>query len=141
MINQAGLDLIKEFEGLELKSYKCLAGVWTIGYGATGPDIVEGLTWTKEQAEQRFIEDVGRFSHSIEEMVKIDLNDNQFSAIVSLAYNIGPGAFKSSTLLKLLNLGNLDKAALEFPKWNKVKNIPSLGLSRRRLAEQKLFLA
>lgn len=139
-LNQEGIDLIKQFEGLELEAYICPAGKATLGYGSTGPDIKLGMKWTKEQAEERLKNDLGTFSKGVRNLIKVVLNENQFSAVVALAYNIGLGNFKSSTLLKKLNASDFAGAAAEFERWNKGGGKVLKGLVKRREAEKALFL-
>ena len=139
-LNQEGIDLIKQFEGLELEAYICPAGKVTLGYGSTGPDIKLGMKWTKEQAEDRLKNDLGTFSKGVRNLIKVVLNENQFSAVVALAYNIGLGNFKSSTLLKKLNASDFAGAAAEFERWNKGGGKVLKGLIKRREAEKALFL-
>jgi GH24 family phage-related lysozyme (muramidase) len=136
-----GFSLLKEFEGCRLKAYKDVGGVWTIGYGATGPDVYEGLVISQEQADTWLRQDVSYFAKSVNDFVTVKLNQNEFDALVCLSYNIGLGAFKSSTLLKLLN-GNTDRSlvASEFLKWCKVDGKVVEGLKRRREREKSLFL-
>jgi lysozyme len=138
-INSLGLDLIKSFEGLQLKSYLCPAKVWTIGYGSTGKDIGPGLSWTKEQAEERLARDLLSFEMGVDRALRIQVNENQFSALVCFAYNVGTGALEKSTLLRLLNTGDFTGASKEFGKWNKAAGKELAGLTRRREAECKLF--
>ena len=144
-INQSALDLIKEFEGLRLAAYRDSAGVWTIGYGTTaaaGVGILpgEGMTITAAQAEEYLRRAIDKFAASIRHGITVPLNENQWGALVSLAYNIGPGAFLTSTLLKKLNAGDTAGAADEFLRWNKSKGKVLRGLTRRREAERALFL-
>lgn len=140
-INDQGLKLIKDFEGLRLKSYLCPAKVWTVGFGATGKGIVPGLEWTEEQAEERLKKDVAAFEKGVTELVKVKLTSNQFSALVCFTYNVGLGAFKKSTLLRLLNKGDTAGAAEQLLRWNKANGQVLKGLTRRREAEKALFLA
>ena len=146
-INEAGLNLIKEFESLELEAYKDPVGVWTIGYGHTGPDVKPGMEVSEAQAIDFLREDLAEAQTSVDNLVAIELTDNEFSALVSLVFNIGHGAFETSTCRERLNGNKPDKVgAAEALTWfnkgtidgNKVV-LP--GLVRRRLAEQKLFLA
>jgi lysozyme len=136
-----------------VKGWENLSGEpWTIGYGSTGLDhynldvngkptkIGRGLTWTEEQAEARNILDLEKFSDQVKATLKIQLNDNQFSALVSFAYNLGIGNLKSSTLLKRVNEGKFPEAAREILKWDKAVGQVMPGLVRRRAAENKLFL-
>lgn len=139
-INAAGLSLIKEFEGLRLKAYKCPAGIWTIGYGHTGRDVTPSQAITEDRAEALLKADLARFELGVERLAK-DANDNQFSAMVSLAFNIGLGAFEGSTVLKRHNLGNKLGASRAFPMWNRGGGKVLPGLVRRREAEAKLYLA
>jgi GH24 family phage-related lysozyme (muramidase) len=141
-VSDNGLALIKKFEGCRLTAYADVGGVWTIGWGQTGPDVVEGLTITQAQADARLRAEVDRFAEGVLSGLKVPVNQNQFDALVSFAYNVGLGAFRSSTLLKLLNdKTQVSIVASEFLKWNKVNGKPIEGLSRRREAEKQLFLS
>jgi lysozyme len=138
-INHEGLKLLTTFEGCELEAYDDKTGVWTIGYGHT-KGVVPGMKITQAQAEQFLQEDLEKFSDFVENAVEIDVNDDQFSALVCFCFNIGAGGLGSSTLLRMLNAGDLSGASEQFLRWNKVENgEPWLGLTRRRLAEQALF--
>ncbi|MEG4344417.1 glycoside hydrolase family protein [Microcoleus sp. A003_D6] len=139
-INEEGFKLLTTFEGCELTAYDDGGGVWTIGYGHTGDDVFPGLTISQTQAEELLRLDLEKFESFVEDAVEVQLNDNQFSALVCFCFNVGPGGFGSSTLLRLLNQGNYQGAANQFPVWNKVNGQPWLGLTRRRLAERSLFL-
>ena len=139
-INQAGIKLITAFEGCELKSYQDAVDVWTIGYGHT-KDVHPGMTITQAQAEQLLQEDLEEFESAVEDAVSIDLNPNQFAALVSFCFNLGAGSLFASTLLRILNDGDIHAAANEFPRWNKAGKQVLLGLTRRRLAERALFLS
>jgi GH24 family phage-related lysozyme (muramidase) len=140
-ISNNGLALIKRFEGCRLTAYADMGGVWTIGWGQTGPDVVEGLTITQAQADARLRIEVDRFAAGVSAELKVPVNQNQFDALVSLAYNIGLNAFRTSTLLRLLNdRTQVSIVASEFIKWNKVNGKSTEGLSRRREAERQLFL-
>lgn len=133
-----GLKIIKDFEGLRLKAYKCSAGVWTIGYGHTS-GVKEGDVITKEQAEKYLKKDVISFENTVNGVVKVKLNQNQFDALVSLVFNIGSGAFKKSTLLKKLNAGDYDGASEQFLVWVKAGGQTLKGLVNRREQERALF--
>ncbi|MEG4408522.1 glycoside hydrolase family protein [Microcoleus sp. MON2_D5] len=139
-INGEGFKLLTTFEGCELTAYDDGGGVWTIGYGHTGDDVFPGLTISQTQAEELLRLDLEKFESFVEDAVEVQINDNQFSALVCFCFNVGPGGFGSSTLLRLLNEGNYQGAANQFPVWNKVNGEPWLGLTRRRLAERSLFL-
>ena len=138
-INKAGLDLIRNFEGLRLKAYLCPAGVPTIGYGSTGKDIHLGMTWTTEQADERLVRDLASFEMEVSRAVPVS-TDNQFSALISLCYNIGIGAFEGSTLRKLHNQADYAGAADQFLRWNRGGGRVLPGLTKRREAERALYL-
>lgn len=144
-INQAGLDLIKSFEGFSEKSYLCPANVWTIGYGTTrwfGQDPVKpGEHVSRSTAEELLRFDIYHFEIGVSRLLRAPVRENQFSAMVSFAYNVGLGALEKSTLLKLLNaLEEDEKVAAQFLRWNKAGGKVLAGLTRRREAESKLFL-
>lgn len=132
-------DLIKSFEGLELEAYLCPADIWTIGYGHTG-NVKEGDSITKAEADELLDKDLQTFRNGVKRLVKVPLNENQFGALVSFAYNLGLGSLQNSTLLKLLNAGDYDGAADQFLRWNKSKGKVLTGLVRRREAERAVFL-
>lgn len=140
-VNQAGEQIIKSFEGKELKAYKCPAGIWTIGYGDT-ENVKQGMIITEAEADARLSNRLNKdFCPAVERLVKVKINDNQFSALVSLVYNIGVGAFEKSTLLRKLNAGDFAGAAEQFDRWNKAGGKVLNGLVKRRAAERKLFEA
>lgn len=138
------LPLIREFEGLKLNAYKCSAGVWTIGYGSTrglsGDKVRPDDTITTLQAEMLLELDLEPFYDRVLELVKVDLTQKQLTALVSLAYNIGLGNFKNSTLLRLLNKGDYTGASDEFPKWRRANGKIVQGLVNRRKKEQQIFM-
>lgn len=136
--------LIKEFEGCQLKAYKCPAGIWTIGYGNTqyedGRPVREGDTITQERAEKLLKIIVEKFAISVEKFLKRYVKQHEFDALVSLCYNIGIGNFEGSTLLRLVNkLAPADEVMAQFMRWNKAKGKVLAGLSRRRAAEAALY--
>ena len=143
-ISKVGIDLIKSFEGCYLKAYKCPAGVWTIGWGTTeaidGVKPHEGMVITQKQADELLIKNLKGYENAVNKYVTYSINQNQFDALVSFAYNCGNGALKTSTLLKKLNAGDVHGAANEFLRWNKANGKVLNGLTRRREAERKLFL-
>lgn len=145
-VNQAGLDLIKSFEGLFLKPYLDPIKIPTIGYGTIAYENGAKVTMADpEITEARAIEllqwEVDEKAASIAGMVKVPLNDNEFAALASFAYNVGSGALQGSTLLKLLNAGT-DRSAVadQFLRWDKAGGKQLPGLTRRRQAERSLFL-
>ena len=139
-ISDKGIKLIKEFEGLELTSYLCPAKVWTIGYGHI-KGVQEGMEWTEEQAEEALKEEIVGYCKYVEEYVKVPLNQNQFDALVSWTYNLGPTSLKKSTMLKVLNKGNYDEVPEQIKRWNKARGQVLKGLVRRRDTEAELFVS
>ena len=143
-ISQHGLDKLKQWEGLKTKAYQDSNGEWTIGYGHTakagGLEPVKGMVITKEDAESLLLKDLTQFEAAVENNVKVKLNDNQFAALVSFAFNVGTGAFKSSTLLKKLNKGDFDAVPAELMKWVHTGNTKNQGLVNQRRAEGYLWM-
>lgn len=147
MINKATIDLIKSFEGLELKAYVDPATGGepiTIGYGTTiypgGKKVVLGDVCTEQEATDYLTHDVDKFYKKVETLVTSDITDNQFGALTSFAYNVGTGNLSSSTLLKKVNINPLDNSIRnEFMKWNKAAGKVMKGLTRRREAEANLY--
>lgn len=133
-------DLIKNFEGCKLKAYQDSVGVWTIGYGSTGKDIVEGIEWKLADCERRLVLDLLMIEKDIESLVKVPLTQNQISALCSFIYNLGYGNFSKSTLLKKLNEKDYEGAANEFTRWDKAGGKVLKGLSLRRAKEKEIFL-
>lgn len=142
-INKETLELIKSFEGLMVNAYKDAVGVWTIGYGHTAaaglPYPKAGMKITVKEAEDLLLKDLNSYEQAVRQAVKVDLNDNQYGALVSFTYNLGAGNLRSSTLLKKVNNKDFSGAALEFAKWNKAGGKVLAGLTRRRSAEAALF--
>jgi lysozyme len=144
--NKATIELLKSFEGLKLEPYLDSAGIPTIGWGTimypNGVSVtMDDPTITEDQAQQYFEFEVGKKTASIEQMVTVDVNDNEYGALVSFAYNLGLGSLHGSTLLKLLNSGqDRNVVADQFLRWNKAGGVEVAGLTRRRQAERALFL-
>ena len=134
-----GLALTEQFESCRLTAYQDQVGVWTIGYGHTGPDVTPKLTITQSQAETLLAHDVGRAADCVNKAVTIELTQNEFDALVDFVFNVGTGAFAGSTLLRVLNAGNLDAAASQFDLWDHAGGAVVAGLLRRRQAETALF--
>lgn len=143
-VDSAGIDLIGEFEGLRLNAYDDGVGVWTIGWGTTvypnSQKVKKGDRITLEQAKQYKAHDLAKFEKAVSDAVKVPLNQNQFNALVSLAYNIGVSAFTNSTLVKRLNDGNYKAAADQFLAWVNAGGKRMQGLVNRRNKERELFL-
>ena len=140
-----GVALIKAHEGLRLTAYTDPVGVWTIGYGhttAAGPPKVErGMKITDAGADAILRQDLAKFEGYVSSAVKVPLNQNEFDALVSFTFNLGPGNLRSSTLLKKLNAGDRTGAADEFLKWTRAGGKVLPGLVKRREAERALFRA
>ena len=137
-ISIEGLALIKKFEGCELEAYQCSAGVWTIGYGHT-KDVESGMQITKQDAEDMLVEELHEYESYINEYVTASLSQNQFDALVSWVYNLGPANLKASTMLKVLNAGDYEDVPAQLQRWNKAGGKVLDGLIRRRKAEAYLF--
>jgi lysozyme len=136
----AGIELIQSFEQCRLTAYLPTPNDKpTIGWGTTGADVKMGMTWTQGECDQRFAADLGRFAQGVSAALTGETSQPQFDAMVSLAYNIGTGAFKASTLLRLHNAGDFDKAADQFAVWNKQAGKVLNGLVRRRAAEAAMY--
>lgn len=139
-INAEGLRLLKDWEGCRLKAYMDGGGIWTIGWGHTGSGVKEGLVWTQAECDAALERDLNNVGAAVTGATKgVNLNENQFSALVCFAYNVGTGAFKTSTLLAMIRAGKLDEALYQFKRWNKINGKVSKGLTARRQAEAELF--
>ena len=135
--------LVKVSEDCKLVAYPdpaTKADPWTIGWGATGAGITKGVVWTQEHADQRLDDDLRRFGVSVDSLVHVPLMARQKAALVDFAYNVGPGALGTSTLLRKLNDGDFDGAADQFPSWNIGNGHVMAGLVTRRMRERSLFL-
>lgn len=145
-ISEAGLKIIKDFEGYHRKlpdgrctTYYCPAGVLTIGWGTT-TGIKPGDIWTKAQAEARLKEDVDNvYGSAVNRLVKVPLTQNQFDALTSFTYNVGEGGLAKSSLLAKLNRGDYLGASQQFQYWNKSRGRVLQGLIFRRARETALF--
>lgn len=137
-LSLAGLDLIKNAEGLRLEAYQDDAGVWTIGYGHTA-GVHPGTTITAAEADRYLLEDLAEAEATVAALVTVPLTDNQFSALVSFVFNVGAEQFRQSTLLKLLNEGKTVDAAEQLSRWVHAGSAVLPGLVARRQAELALF--
>jgi len=151
----SAIALIKNFEGFRDKPYLCPAGYWTVGFGhviidqdgemlkgAKDKDEAFGIfntTLTQKQASELLAEDLVPAVNQIVRLVKVPLNDNQLSSLISFVFNIGVTAFANSTLLKLLNQGHYDKVPEQLLRWTKAEKLVLSGLVKRRTAEAKLW--
>lgn len=139
-IGKAGLELLKSFEGCRLKAYVCPAGVLTIGYGSTGKHVKRGMVITQQEADDLKRRDLVRFERAVAKHAP-DATQNQFDAMVCLAFNIGIGGFIKSSALRFHKQGKHNTAAERFKLWNKGGGRVLKGLVRRRAAEAKLYLS
>jgi len=138
-----GLHLTEQFEGLRLTAYPdpgTGGAPWTIGYGHTGPEVHQGLTITQQQAENLLARDIQTASDAVNRLVKFPINQNEFDALVDFTFNCGVGNLKVSTLLKMINAGDVIGASKEFAKWNLANGHVLPGLVKRRQEEMRLFL-
>lgn len=143
-LNQAGIDLVRHFEGCKLDAYPDPATgghPYTIGFGSTGHDIGPGLVWTQQQADERLQQDLDSVCTEVSKLLKATISDNAFSALVCFAYNVGIHNLAGSSLINLVNAGNSKWASLEFEKWDHAGGKVMQGLLNRRLAEKALFLS
>lgn len=143
MVNEATLTLIKSFEGWRDTAYKDAVGVWTIGFGHTSmagpPEVKPGMKFTKAEGRAILLRDLKKYEDAVLKYVKVPLNENQYGALVSFCFNVGPGNLQKSTLVKKLNAGDYASVPAEMAKWNKANGKVLAGLTRRREAEGVLF--
>lgn len=135
-------ELVKKWEGCRLEAYPdpvSGADPWTIGYGATGPEIVQGTVWTQDQADSDLLRRLTILANQIDDKASYVMDSNQLGACCSLAYNIGIGAFLASTLFAKWNADDLQGAADQFVVWNKAGGKVIQGLVNRRADEQRVF--
>jgi len=136
---EKGIALTKSFESCRLQSYQDSGGVWTVGWGHVGPEVIAGLVWTQEQADEQFLTDTAWANGVVSSSVTEPVNQNQHDALVDFTFNVGSGNFTGSTLLRLVNLGRFDDAAQQFGLWVHAGGQVISGLVRRRQAEANLF--
>ncbi|MGF2878617.1 lysozyme [Acinetobacter johnsonii] len=145
VVSLFGVDLICGFEGKRLTAYDDGVGVWTIGFGTTvypnGMKVKKGDTCTEAQAKAYMAHDLKKFETAVNNAVTVPLSQNQFDALVSLAYNIGTNAFSKSTLVKKLNANDNRAAADQFDVWVNAGGKRMQGLVNRRAKEKALFLS
>lgn len=137
-IGSKGLTLIKHFEGFQSKAYICPAGVLTIGYGTT-KNVKKGQVVTEAEANALLMADVAAFEKTVTSLVNVPLSQEQFDALVAFTYNVGADAFRTSTLLKLLNQGKYSEVPAQMARWNKGNGKVLAGLVKRRESEGVLF--
>lgn len=139
-IPEAAITLVKHFEGCSLVAYKDGGGVLTIGYGHTGSDVKRGQRITQDQANSLLFKDLNVAAQAVLRLTKINLNDNQYSALISFVFNVGAGAYQRSTLRQCINRGEIGDVRAQFLRWCKDNGATIPGLLRRREAESRLFL-
>jgi len=137
--NSQGFAIIKKFEGLKLQPYLCPAGILTVGYGSTKAGKL-GRAITSEEAEKFLTDDIETIEKQMTPLIRVEVTDNEWSALVSLVFNIGAGNFKISTLLRLLNSKEKKETAEQFSRWVFCQGKILKGLQDRRQAEKELFL-
>lgn len=140
-LGAAGKALIQSFESCRLEAYQDERGVWTIGYGHTGPEVVKGYSCSQAQADSWFLQDTGFACRAVNSGVTVRITQNEFDALVSFTFNVGAGSLAHSTMLRMLNASNYQGAADQFAVWNHVNGQVDAGLTRRRAAEQALFVS
>jgi lysozyme len=142
-MTEEGLALIRSFEGFRGEAYRDAVGVWTIGFGHTSmagpPEVTPGLRISREEANAVLARDVEKFASGVREAVKVPINDAQFSALVSFAYNVGLGALRGSSVLKAVNAGDFAEVPRRLSLWVKAGGRTLPGLVKRRAAEGALF--
>ena len=137
-ISEDGLELINKFEGCETTAYQDSVGVWTIGFGHT-KGVEEGQTCSIEDAESMLADEMDEYEGYINNMVKVDLQQHEFDALVAWVYNLGPTNLGESTMLKVLNGGQFDRVPEEMNRWTRAGGKILEGLVRRRQAESLMF--
>lgn len=138
--SDTGFQMTKSFEGLRLTAYQDCAGIWTIGYGHTGPDVTPGKTITEFEAEALLRADLAAAATCVNRAVSVPIVQCQFDALVDFCFNAGRGSLLQSSLLRLVNLGNFTQAAAQFALWVHAGGEVVPGLARRRKAEAALFV-
>jgi lysozyme len=144
-MTEEGLALIRRFEGFRGQAYKCPAGIWTIGYGHTEgagpPQVAGGMTISEAEAERILAADVALFAKGVAACLRRSLSDNQFSALVSFAYNVGLANFRNSSVLAAVNAGDFAAVPRRLQLWMKGGGRVLPGLVTRRAAEAALFVS
>jgi lysozyme len=138
MVNPAGLQLVKSFEGCRLEAYQDGVGIWTIGYGHTN-GVKHGDTCSQHQADEWLEQDLITAEDAVSRLVKVPLTDNEFAALVSFTFNLGQGALAHSTLLKKLNAGEHAAVPDQIKLWDHVAGKVCTGITKRRAAEAELW--
>ena len=140
-MGEKGIDLIKHFEGFRSTVYLCAAGVPTLGFGSTHGITMDSPPITEEEGLELLMLDIAKFERGVNRLIDVPLNQNQFDALTSFAFNLGNGSLQASTLRKKVNREDYEGAADEFPRWVFAGGRKLNGLVKRRYAERALFLA
>jgi len=138
-LSPSSLDLIKRRTGLTLKAQQDPQGTWFIGYQHYG-DVHEGLEITQDEAQAKLEHEIGRIEMQLAGMLQIQVNQGQWDALVLLIFDHGLARIRSSMLIRYVNTGDFERAALEFPKWNQLAGRPNTTLMKRREIDQQIFL-
>ena len=136
--SESGKKFIKDFEGCKLEAYQCSGGSWTIGYGHTR-NVQEGDKITNKEADAFLIKDIEMVEHHVNRLINVHLLTNQWDAVVSWCFNLGCGNLRASTMLRVINAGDIDKVSEQIVRWDKAGGKVVAGLTRRRKAEAELF--
>jgi lysozyme len=136
--SEPGKEFIKDFEGCKLEAYQCSGGVWTIGYGHTR-HVQEGDKITSKEADAFLVKDIEMVEHHVNRLVNVHLLTNEWDAVVSWCFNLGCGNLRASTMLRVINAGDIDKVSEQIVRWDKAGGKVVAGLTRRRKAEAQLF--
>lgn len=139
-MNQYAVDMVKSHEGCRLTAYQDQGGVWTIGWGATGPDIKQGFVWTQQQADDRLVFDLAHVEQSVRSVLHVAVGLQSIGALIDFAYNLGAGALQGSTALKLINSGDHIGGAKALISWDHIGQTEIKGLLIRRFDEASLYL-
>lgn len=137
--SEEGIELTKRFEGLRLEAYQDSGGIWTVGYGHTGADVIAGKCVSGLEAESLLRADLRTAIDCVNMGTKTHLEQYEFDALVDFCFNVGRGNFNRSTLLQSVNRRQMESAAEQFLEWTHVKGQTNRGLQRRRSAERAMF--
>lgn len=136
----SGIAALQRRESCRVRAYQDIRGTYTIGWGHTGTEVHDGLVWTQEQCDAQLVSDLAHFEQQVADSVSVELNQNEFDAIVSFTYNVGAGALRTSTFLRLLNAGQRRAAATHLCLFCKAGGLYSDGLNVRRADEALQFM-
>lgn len=138
-LSSTGLDLLKRRTGLTLDARQDGAGLWFIGYAHYG-DVHEGMTITQDEAEAKLEHEIGRYETQLAGMLQVPVSQGQWDALLLLVFDYGLMRIRSSILIRLVNSGDVERAADEFLKWIQIRGRPDMQMARRRAVEREMFL-